>query len=152
MDTLVLALSAFVISLLAGMAVYAVSCLTADSELFHPLRDAIYRNSRPDGRLRQLIKRHTDFSAVRPLRLLGFLHELISCRFCSSWWHGLWVLPMMHLLGGPWRLVLLAYLPAIGMGVILDMAQEFITRAPTAPSAENPPLKLQGMLRRVNGE
>ena len=116
MDFLILCLSTFVFSVLAGFALYAVTCVTAVSELFAPLRGWLKAAGRPKA-----------FDSLRPFvryqrAIARFFHALVICPFCSSWWHAVWVLPVMHLAaGGSWRLVFLAYLPSIGIRAVIGM-------------------------------
>lgn len=132
MDFLILCLSALVFGGLAGFALYAVTCVTAVSELFAPIREWLKRQARPRSG-----DSHRPLARSR-IRVARFFHALVICPFCSSWWHALWVLPVMHLAaGGSWRLVFLAYLPTIGIRAMIGMLHHVVYTQP-AEALESP--------------
>lgn len=122
MSIFILLLSALVLALLAGAATVAVTYVTAESELYEPVRDWLRTEATTHSKVDRWYMIHDlPWCMVSVLRrLTAFAANLIECPFCSSWWHGLWVTTVFSLIaGGEFKLTLLAYLPTVGIATLV---------------------------------
>jgi hypothetical protein len=133
MSTLILVLTALVVSLLASAAAYAAAYLTAESDLLFGARQWLARQAKHSDTLERIFDAHdlpqSLSIAQRGLRLFS---SLVHCPICSTWWHAAWIIPFLTLsLGCPMRLVFVVYLPAVGLCTLFNAKRSHVAPATT---------------------
>ncbi len=124
-STLSHALIVLVMSLVTGVALFTVSHLTAESELFYPVREWLLALAR---------KRFSTF--------LSRLYYLSGCAFCTSWWHAMWLVPVSTwAVGGDCRLAVILYFSSIGVAACVARLR--------ARPADTKPRTLQEMAKGI---
>ncbi len=117
MDPLANAFTAAVASLISGSATYAAAYATAESELFAPLRTRLKDLAKTNAVLRI---HEVESPRELTMKLVHFVAELHGCLFCSSWWHALWVTPIVAgLLGCSTKIGVVVYLGSVGVAKVL---------------------------------
>ncbi len=99
-----------VLSLISGLGIFAATQLTAKSSLFAPARERLL-----DAGLRATQDPHGPWAA--PTR---FFSDAFICPFCTTFWHGFWIVALVGAAIGAGPLACLAaYLPAVGVAKIV---------------------------------
>ncbi len=128
-------LTLLVITVLAALAIFAATELTARAEITRPLRDRLLLA------WIQLDRQGPDWVA----KIVGFFAAAWTCPFCTSFWHGAWIAPFLCLVtGAGWPIGIALYFPAIGLSkVLLDRSGRDRQPAPNQNGAA-------GLIQRVS--
>lgn len=147
MITLLALLITLLLAGISAAAIFAVTQVTAKSELFRGTRNRILDYSL------ELTSTYLNLEALDSATWLrwvwtefvGKVSDLVNCAFCQTFWHAIWItLGTAYLLGVPNGFAAAAWLPAIAMAKILhdkgtkrQIKRQILTDLPE-PSYDHP--------------
>lgn len=122
MTTLLALIITLLLAGISAAAIFAVTQVTAKSELFRGTRSRIldYALDLTSTYLAKEALSEATISRWLWTEFVGKVSDLVNCAFCQTFWHAIWiVIGTAYLLGVPNGFAAAAWLPAIAMAKLL---------------------------------